>query len=194
MKSEKKDAAGAQQAPCAGKGGQAQPGNAAAAAKGAIPAIRLSERDRRAAFALLAVLAAGLAAYVLFLAEPADPEADIDTFMGSVLSSQSVALFFDMRGSQPEDASRIYQCGVDIAGGSLFGSKTVSTYACDDSECIFANSAQNGSGRLTYEQVKMSLRGVPYILVRGGAPSTKFFSRHAEITVDESFSQSCKLG
>ena len=199
MKSEKKNAAGkggseaqAGKPSAAGKAGNAAQG--AGQGKGIFPSIKLSERDRQAAFALLAILAAGLAAYAIFIAEPPDPAADIDTFVGNVLASQNVALFFDMRNTPPEAASKIYQCGVDIAGGSLFGSKTVSTYACDDSECMAVNSAQNGSSRLTYEQVKKSLRGVPYILVKGGTPSTLFFTSHAEITVDESFNSNCKLG
>ena len=167
----------------------------ATAGKGAgFPSIKLSERDRQAGFALLALLAVALVAYVVFLSPPADTLSDMDTFVGRVLGAPAVSLFFDMRSAPPADVSRIYQCGVDIAGGSLFGSKTVTTYACDANGCISANSASNGSSTLTYEQVIKKLSGSPYILVRGGAPSTKFFLNHAEITVDGSFNASCRLG
>lgn len=164
------------------------------AGKGMFPSIKLSESDRQAGFALLAVAAIALVAYVVFLAPPSDTPSDMDTFVGRVLGAPSVSLFFDMRNTPPEAASKIYQCGVDIAGGSLFGSKKVTTYACDNSGCISANSASNGSTTLTYDQVQKKLLEAPYILVQGGTPSTKFFLHHAEITVDESFNSSCKLG
>ena len=180
-----------------GKISAAQPARPAPAGAGkgfGLPSIKLSERDRQAGFALLALLAVALVAYVVFLAPPTDTPSDMDTFVGRVLGAPAVSLFFDMRGTPPSDVSRIYQCGVDIAGGSLFGSKVVTTYACDDKGCISANSASNGSSTLTYEQVLKKLPGSPYILVKGGAPSTKFFLNHAEITVDQTFNASCKLG
>jgi hypothetical protein len=174
--------------------GTAQAEKAGAGKGPMLPSIKISERDRQAGFALLALLAVALVAYAVFLSPPADTPSDMDTFVGRVLGAPSVSLFFDMRDTPPSDVSRIYQCGVDIAGGKLFGSKTVTTYACDDKGCISANSASNGSSTLTYEQVQKKLSGSPYILVKGGAPSTKFFLNHAEITVDSSFTASCKLG
>jgi len=172
------------------KKADAEPGPA----KGALPSFRLSEGDRQAGFALLAIAAVALAAYALFFLPPTDAPSDMDTFVGKVLGSPTVSLFFDMRNTPPEAASKIYQCGVDIAGGKLFGSKVVTTYACDNSGCISANSASNGSSTLTYDTVQRKLRDAPYILVRGGAPSTAFFANHAEISIDESFNSSCKLG
>ena len=173
---------------------QAKKQGAAAGKGGMFPSIKLSERDRQAGFALLCLLAVALVAYALFIATPPDTPSDMDTFVGRVLAAPSVSLFFDMRGTPSSDASRIYQCGVDIAGGSLFGSKTVTTYACDDKGCISANSASNGSSTMTYDTVQRLLAKAPYIVVRGGAPSTKFFLNHAEITIDQSFNASCKLG
>ncbi|MFA6907385.1 MAG: hypothetical protein WC263_01000 [Candidatus Micrarchaeia archaeon] len=168
---------------------------AASPGKGALPPIKLSERDRQAGFALLAILALGLVAYVVFLAPPADAPSDMDTFVGRVLGSKNVALLMDARGASQESKQIVFQCGVDIAGGSLFGSKVVTSYACDDKDgCISANSASNGSSALTYDTVLTKLRESPYIVVRAGAPSTAFFANHAEITVDESFNASCKLG
>ena len=190
MKDEnRKTAQGAKHAPSAAKAGkEAQQGAIA------LPSIKLSERDRQAGFALLAIAAVALVAYVLFFAPPPDTPSDMDTFVGKVLGVPAVSLFFDMRDAPPEAASKIYQCGVDIAGGKLFGSKTVTTYACDKDGCISANSASNGSTALTYEQVQKKLGGTLYVLVRAGAPSTKFFENHAEITLDETFNASCKLG
>ena len=158
------------------------------------PSIKLSERDRQAGVALLAVLAIALAAYVLFLMPPADTPSDMDTFVGRVLGANSVSLFLDARGASQESSRIVFQCGVDIAGGKLFGSKTVTTYACDNDGCISVNSASNGSNTLTYDTVQKKLRESPYIVVRSGTPSTKFFYNHAEITIDESFNASCKMG
>ena len=165
------------------------------AGKGAgFPSIKLTERDRQAGFALLAIAAAALVAYVLFLMPPVDKPSDMDTFVGRVLGANSVSLLMDARGASQESSRVVFQCGVDIAGGQLFGSKTVTTYACDNDGCMSANSASNGSSTLTYEQVQKKLGGTLYVLVRTGAPSTKFFENHAEITLDETFNASCKLG
>jgi len=156
--------------------------------------IRLSDSDRKAGLALLALLAVALVAYVFLFAEPQDAPSDMDTFVGHVLSAQSVALFYDVRGASPDAATKVFQCGVDINSGSLFGSKQITTYACDDSGCISASSAANGSSTLTYDTVRKKLRGTPYILLRAGAPSTSFFANHAEIAIDSSFNSTCKLG
>ena len=156
------------------------------------PAIK--ECGRRALFALLAVAAAALVAYIAFFYEPADAPSDMDAFVGRVMASDNVGLFLDARGLDADSARIVLQCGVDIAGGQLFGSKTVSTYACDDSECVAVNSAQNGSSTLTYDQVKKGLRSMPYIEIKSGEPDTKFFASHAEISVDSSYAGSCRLG
>jgi len=167
----------------------------APSAKGTgFPSIKLSERERQAGFVLLAVVALALAAYVLFLAPASDTPSDMDTFVGRVLGASNVSLLMDARGASQESSRIVFQCGVDIAGGKLFGSKAVTTYACDNGGCISANSASNGSSTLTYDTVQKKLRGTPYVLVRAGAPSTKFFLNHAEIMIDSSFNQSCKLG
>jgi hypothetical protein len=161
---------------------------------GGLPMIKLSEQNRQALFALLAVTASGLAAYAIFFAEPPDSPSDMDTFVGRVLGFDNVAIFMDARGASQESAQAVFQCGVDLAGGKLFGSRTVTTYACDDDGCISANSASNGSSLMTYETVQRKLRESPYVVLRAGVPSTKFFANHAEITVDKSFNSSCRLG
>jgi hypothetical protein len=165
---------------------------ASAKKEGNKPAIK--ENDRRALFALLAVIAVALVAYAVFFYEPADTPSDIDTFVAKAMASDRVGLFLDARGADVDSARIVFQCGVDIAGGQLFGSKTLSTYACDDKECVAVNSAQNGSSTLTYDQVKKGLRTMPYIAIKSGTPDTKFFANHAEISVDESFGGSCRLG
>ncbi|MFA5929535.1 MAG: hypothetical protein WC861_01505 [Candidatus Micrarchaeia archaeon] len=177
-----------------GKAGIGQPGTPSASGKGIIPSIRLTERDRKAGFALLVVAAIALAAYVALFMPPSDKPSDIDTFVGRVIGASNVSLLMDARGASQESARIVFQCGVDIAGGRLFGSKTVISYACDNGGCISVNSASNGSNTLTYDTVQRQLRGTPYVLVRAGAPSTAFFENHAEITLDESFNASCKLG
>ncbi|MCX6770507.1 MAG: hypothetical protein NTX79_00465 [Candidatus Micrarchaeota archaeon] len=166
----------------------------AASGTGGFPSIKLAERERQAGFALLAAAAVALAAYVVFFMPPPDAPSDMDTFVGRVLGAGNVSIFMDARGTAQEQSRLVFQCGVDIAGGRLFGPKTITTYACDDNGCISANSASNGSSILTYDTVQKKLGGTPYIIVRAGAPSTKFFQNHAEITIDESFNQSCRLG
>jgi hypothetical protein len=156
--------------------------------------MKLSQGDRQAGFAVLAIVAIALVAYVLFFTPPSDTPSDIDNFVGRVLGANNVSLLMDARGASLESSRIVFQCGVDIAGGQLFGSRTVTTYACDNDGCISANSASNGSSVLTYDQVQKNLLGSPYVLVRAGAPSTRFFLNHAEITLDETFNASCKLG
>jgi len=191
---EKEARIGKQPAGFAGKGQKDTQVEKATAGASGFPSIKLSEGDRQAGFALLALAALALVAYVLFFAPPADPLSDMDTFVGRVLGANSVALLMDARGASQDSARIVFQCGVDIAGGSLFGSKTVTTYACDNDGCISANSASNGSSTLTYETVQKKLRETPYVVVRYGVPSTLFYLNHAEITIDESFNASCKMG
>jgi hypothetical protein len=151
-----------------------------------------------AAFALLAICAILAAAYVLFLRAPSSASAPakegIDAFYNSVSKSDSVSVFFDLRGAEASSTGKVYQCGVDMVSGPLFGSRKVYSYACDDSGCISANSGSNSTGNLTYQQVLSSIQKGPYAILKYGAPSTKFYETHMEISVDESFNSSCRFG
>ncbi len=156
--------------------------------------MKLKEKDKLALFALIGVLAIAAGAYVLLFSEEPDNPSDIDGFVSSVMRSSSVSLFFDVRGADADSSRLIYQCGVDLVGGKLLGAKTINTYACDDKGCLSASSAANGSNSLTYEQVKNNLKKEPYVLIAKGTPETKFFERHMEIYIDQSFISTCKLG
>lgn len=156
--------------------------------------MKLSEKSKQAAFALLALCAAAVALYALLFSEPADKPSDLEGFVASVVSSPSIGLFMDARGASQATAKTLYQCGTDIAGGKLFGSHQVETYGCDDSGCLSTSSSGNGSTKLTYEQAKRKLRGLPYVAVMAGKPSTLFFERHIEIRLDNSFNGTCRIG
>lgn len=156
--------------------------------------MKLSEKDRNAAFALLAVLAVAAVLYVA-LSAPADKPAGWEEFVGSVGKAESVGLYLDARGADQATAIKIYQCGADmiLTGRQLFGAKAINSYACDASGCISASSASNATNRLTPEQVMASIGTRPYILIKKGAPSTRVFERHVEISIDESYTGSCSF-
>lgn len=140
---------------------------------------------------MLAIAAAG---YV-FLAAPSDRPSDWQHFLGSVDRAGDVALFLDARGADSQATTKIYQCGADIilSGRELFGRKNVVTFACDDTGCATAQSAANASGTLTAQQVQLKLSGQPYILVKKGAPDTRIFERHVEISIDGNYSEGCSF-
>ncbi len=155
---------------------------------------KISEKEKMAAFALLGVCAIVAAAYALFLRAPSEPVQGIDAFYNSVSKSDSVSVFFDLRGAEAAYTGKVYQCGVDMVSGPLFGSRKVYSYACDDSGCISANSGSNSTSNLTYQQVLSNIRKGPYAILKYGAPSTKFYETHMEISVDGSFNSSCRFG
>jgi len=155
--------------------------------------MKLQENDRKAAFALLALLAVAAAAYVTFFAAPADSPSDWQHFVSSVASAKETAVYMDARDADEAAARRIYQCGADIilSGRELFGGRAVNVFACDDTGCFSATSSSNATNTLTPEQVMGRLRNQPYILIKKGAPDTKIFERHVEILMDETYSESC---
>ncbi len=156
--------------------------------------MKISEKDKQAAFALLVLSAAAFIAYALFIAEPADKPASLEAFVASAAASPKIGLFLDGRGASGQTVILIGQCGTDLASGRLLGSHVVETYGCDDNGCISTSSAGNGSSKMTYEQVRKKLREVPYVEISAGTPSTLFFERHMEIRLDEGYNASCRIG
>jgi hypothetical protein len=156
--------------------------------------MKISERDKQAAFALLVLLAAAVAAYALFFAEPAEKQSDLEGFVASAAASPKIGLFMDGREASAQEVISIGQCGTDLASGRLFGSHVVETYGCDNAGCISTSSEGNGSAKLTYEQARRKLREMPYVAISAGKPSTLFFERHIEIRLDASYNASCRLG
>ena len=156
--------------------------------------MKLSEKNRQALFAALAVIALIAIVYVLTLPPKyADKESDMNTFVNNVLPASRVSFFFDARGANITSSRKIYQCGVDMISTKLFGSKIIDTYACDDNECLGVSSDVNGSVKLSYDEVQKKIVQTPFIVISKGALGTKFFDHHAEISLDESFNSSCKL-
>ena len=156
--------------------------------------MKISEKDKQAAFALLILAAAAVVAYALIFATPPDKPSSLDGFVANAANYDNISLFMDARGADTATARKIYQCGTDLAAGQLFGSHLVETYGCDDSGCISASSSQNGSARLTYESARLMLRGQPYVEIKQGSPQTLFFENHMEIYLDSSFNGTCKIG
>ena len=145
---------------------------------------RISERDRNAAFALLAIVALAAAAYVLFLSEPYDPpSSDGREFYAGLTSASRVGLLYDVRGADDAQASAIYQCGVDMISKGRFVGKSQQILACDNSGCISSSPDTNGTNRLTFEQAKKKASQMPYILIKPGQSGYAFFQRHMEIYI-----------
>ncbi len=156
--------------------------------------MKISEKDKQAAFALLLIAAAAVVAYAVFFAEAPDSPSTIEGFVANAAARNNLGLFMDARGTDAPTARKIFQCGTDLAAGKFFGSHTVETFGCDDTGCLSASSAANGSSRLTYEQARGQLRNQPYVEVKAGAPSTLFFENHVEISLDGSFNGTCRIG
>ncbi|MEM4348698.1 MAG: hypothetical protein QXN37_03955 [Candidatus Anstonellaceae archaeon] len=154
--------------------------------------MKISEKDKQIAFALLVLTAALVALYAIFFFEPYQKETNLEEFLQKAYASEKIALFLDARGTDEETARKIYQCATDLASGKFVGTKTVETYGCDDSQCIYMGSG--GTKHLTYEQVRQSLRDLLYIRVSAGAPSTKAFENRLEIKLDSNYSGGCKIG
>ncbi|VVC00426.1 Uncharacterised protein [uncultured archaeon] len=156
--------------------------------------VKISDKEKEIAFAILGVIAIAVGAYILFFAPPADRPSSIDGFYMAMANSSKAAIFLDARGLDAPSAQKVYQCGVDIVSGKLFGTKAVTTYACDNTGCLSANTAGNGTTTMTYEQVRHALPATPYAQISWGKPSTKFFERHMEITLDGTFNSTCRFG
>ena len=137
----------------------------------------ISENDRNAIVALLAILALFAASYALFFSAPQDAPADGSGFYQMLAGAGSVGLFYDVRGAGPEQASAIYQCGVDIIGKGRFAQKNLSIISCNEKECVSV------SETLGFEQAKRKMEAVPYILIKPGESGYAFYQRHLEIYI-----------
>jgi hypothetical protein len=145
--------------------------------------LKISEKQRQGAFALLALAAIAAAAYVVFLG-PADNPSDGSEFYYLLKGSDRVGLLYDARGASQAQTTAIYQCGVDMISKGRFVGKTIENIACDDSGCLSASTASNGTSTLTYEQAAKKVSAMPYIIVKAGnASSSMFFQRHMEIVI-----------
>ncbi len=145
----------------------------------------LSGRDRNALFAALAVIALSATAYVLLFSAPQDREADGSEFYARLQTASAVGFLYDVRDAQGDQASAIYQCGVDIIGKGRFAGKTIDIAACDGSGCIYSSTSQNGTSRISYGEARAKISTVPYISIKAGEPAYKFFERHMEISLGE---------
>ena len=145
----------------------------------------LSERDRNMLLGALAVVAICAAAYVIFFSGVPDNPADGSEFYARLESSGSVGLLYDVRGAQPEQASAIYQCGVDMISKGRFAGKSLEIIACESGNCIDSSPDRNGTRSVTYDEAVRTVSAFPYILIKPGTPSYKFFQKHMEISIGQ---------
>ena len=145
----------------------------------------LSERDRNMLLGTLAIVAICAAAYVIFFSGVSDNPADGSEFYARLESSGSVGLLYDVRGAQPGQASAIYQCGVDMISKGRFAGKSLEIVACESGNCIDASPDRNGTRSVTYDEAVRTVSAFPYILIKPGEPSYKFFQRHMEISIGQ---------
>jgi len=145
----------------------------------------LSERGKVLLFAALTLVALLLAAYIIFFPLLQDKAADGSEFYTRLQSADKVGILYDVRGAQGEQASAIYQCGVDMIGKGRFAGKSLEIIACEDNGCLSIATDVNGTNNLTFGEAKSKMSSMPYISISPGAPSYKFFERHMEISIGE---------
>jgi hypothetical protein len=145
----------------------------------------LSEADKRALFALLAVVALCAIAYAAFAASQQDPPSDGSDFYLLLLDSQKVGLLYDARSPQSDaQQSAIYQCGIDMISKGRFAGKEVVNIGCDAAGCLYTTTGQNGSSRMPFSEAQKRLYSeMPYILIKPGEGGYAFFKRHMEIYI-----------
>ena len=155
--------------------------------------MKLSENDRKAAFALLVLSALGAAAYVFFLSEPADLPSDGRELYYSLKGAGRVGILYDVRMGDDRQISAIYQCGVDIISKGRFAGIALENIACDASGCLSVSTERNGTDRMTYEQAKKRLSAMPYILIKpADSSSYQLFQRHMEIDIGKNFTNASR--
>jgi hypothetical protein len=146
--------------------------------------LKLSENDRKAAFALLIILAVGASAYVFFIAGQQDSPSDGQNFYYLLKGAEKAGILYDVRGAGRMQVTAAYQCGVDMISKGRFAGKTLENIACDESGCLSASTGTNGTNRMTYEQAIRKFAAEPYIIIKTGEKSSyEFFQRHMEITI-----------
>lgn len=158
-------------------------GNGHDAAGGKKPGFSISESSRNALFALLAVLAIGAAAYVFFFSGPSDSPSDGSEFYASLVQSKSVAILYDVRDASQEQATAIFQCGVDIISKGRFAGKGLRNIACDSQGCLEMVTGSNGSNKMSFDTAKKEVSGAPYVLIKPGTAGYALYQRHMEIYI-----------
>jgi hypothetical protein len=147
----------------------------------------LPETSRQILFAALVVLALALALIAFFL-PPQDSEADGSEFYLRLKNSPKVGFLFDTRGAEESQASAIYQCGVDIISRGRFANKTIEIIACSQEGCLSSSTDKNGTSKISFDEAVRRLSDIPYIAIKPGTPSYKFFQRHMEIMIGKDIS------
>ncbi len=155
--------------------------------------MKLSENDRKAGFALLVLAALGAAAYVFFLSEPADLPSDGRELYYLLKNAGRAGILYDVRQGSEQQASAIYQCGVDIISKGRFAGIALENIACDESGCLSVSTERNGTSRMTYEQAKRKFSSIPYILIKpADSSSYQLFQRHMEISIGKNFTNASR--
>lgn len=114
-------------------------------------------------FAVIAVIAILLGAYILLAPQPAPPapgdypnplkgeSASMEAFANYLISSNTVYLVEDLRGLEryPISRNNIMQCGVDFAGSEGLAGKELDIYILEEETC----SASEAGGNLTTKPI-----------------------------------------
>ncbi|MCX6772425.1 MAG: hypothetical protein NTV88_01490 [Candidatus Micrarchaeota archaeon] len=150
--------------------------------------MKLSEKDKTTAFAVLAIVALAVVAYVFFFSNANATEdkaaADAKPFYSLLVNSSKVGVLYDVRGADDAQAQSIYQCGVNIISKGAFAGKDLQVIGCDANGCLSSNQGNNSSSQMNYQQALSSLSGKPYILIDGASESgLKYFQKHLQITL-----------
>ena len=134
---------------------------------------------------MLVAVALFAASYVIFFPPSPDNEADGSEFYARMAAADKVGLLYDARVAQGDQASAIYQCGVDMISKGRFVGKELENAACGQDGCIDSITGMNGTSRISFDEAQRRMSSKPYILIKAGAPSYKFFNRHMEISIGE---------
>jgi len=146
--------------------------------------MKLSEKDRTTAFAVLAIVALAAVAYVFFFSNADSTASDAKPFYSLLINSDKVGILYDVRGTSDQQSQAIYQCGVNIISKGAFAGKELQVIGCDANGCLSSSQGTNSSSQMNYQSALSSLSGKPYILVDGDSESgLKYFQKHLQITL-----------
>ncbi|MCX8197605.1 MAG: hypothetical protein N3F07_00185 [Candidatus Micrarchaeota archaeon] len=159
------------------------------------PEAPLSEDRKKMLFALLALAALAASAYVFLFSPKQDLPSDGREFYFLLQNSGKAAFLYDVRGAEGDQASAIYQCGVDIISKGRLAGKELTNIGCDENGCLASRPESNRTAKMSYEQALAEISSQPYILIKAGSPGYQFFQRHMEIRIGKEASEgvSCDI-
>ncbi len=147
---------------------------------------------KTAAVVILLVIAIALAYYFINQSSSAfSPGASVDaeTFKGIFSQASNIFIVMDVRGVKDQKVSDdILQCGVDFAGSSGMGGKTVTPLSLADSGCTAPD------GNRDPQECFSMLRNGLTIYVKQGPGGASFYSNGMVVTVGSNYTLgSCSI-